>query len=131
MKCSSGNLEYVRKEGKGSKVQDQLAWEKLYDQYLGEFGLSERYKKYLLLKQKKALLQAEYVITKEKFKLTEIEMQSTKIANLETYFGDGQKIEVILMWLSKFMGYKIDPKETSVKEYFYLLEEYGKANKTE
>ena len=58
-------------------------------------------------------------------------MQSTKIANLETYFGDGQKIEVILMWLSKFMGYKIDPKETSVKEYFYLLEEYGKANKTE
>jgi len=27
-------------------------------------------------------------------------------------------------------GYKIDQKTTSVKEYFTLLEEYGKANKT-
>ena len=49
--------------------------------------------------------------------------------SLEVYFGDGKDIEVILLWLSKFLGYKINTKETSVKEYFLMLEEYGKANK--
>jgi len=28
-----------------------------------------------------------------------------------------------------FLGYKIDQKTTTVKEYFVILEEYGKANK--
>ncbi len=53
-----------------------------------------------------------------------------KIKDLERFFGDGQRIESVLTYISMWCGYKIDQKTTSVKEYFTLLEEYGKANKT-
>ena len=130
IKCNDGKLEYSRKDlSKGNVVDDSKAWVKLYDEYLQRFGLNSRYKKYLELIRKKALLQAEYVIKKDRFKLTEIKILETKIKDLEVYFGDGQKIEVILTWLSMFLGFKIDQRNTTVTEYFILLEEYGKANK--
>ena len=129
IECNKGKYKYTRINGIGNEKKDQETWVKLYDEYLAVFGLSKKYEKYLLLCKKKALLQAEYIITKEVFKKTEIELQNAKIKSLEVYFGDGEKIEVILMWLSKFLGYKVDKKQTSVKEYFILVEEYGKANK--
>jgi len=129
IKCNNGKLEYTRITKKGSKVQDYIHWKKLYNEYLKEFGLDDRYKKYLDAQKKKALLQSEYVITKERFKLTEIEIQEQRIKDLEIHFAGGKKIEVILTWLGMFLGYKIDQKATTVKEYFVILEEYGKANK--
>lgn len=130
IKCNNNDYLYTRKDPKGKKNKSDLEqWVKLYDQYLEHFGLNERYEKYLEAQRKKALLQADYVITKNNFKKTQIAIQDAKLKNLELYFGDGQEIEVILIWLGKFIGYKINTKETSVKEYFTLLEEYGKANK--
>lgn len=130
IKCSEGKLEYTRKDiEKGDLFSDNEAWVKLYDEYLQKFGLNDRYKKYLDLIRKKAILQAEYVIKKDKFKLTEIEITEAKLKDLEVYFGDGQKIEVILTWVSMWLGYKIDQRNTTVTEYFTILEEYGKANK--
>jgi len=129
IRCNDGKLEYTRKEKKGNKIQDVYNWKKLYNEYLKEFGLDVRYKKYLEAQKKRALLQSEYVITKERFKLTEIEIESQKIQDLEMHFAGGKKIEVILTWLGMFLGYKLDQKTTTVKEYFVILEEYGKANK--
>jgi hypothetical protein len=129
IKCNNGKLEYTRKNKKGNKKNDALSWGKLYNEYLHEFGLDTRYKKYLEAQKKKAILQSEYVITKEKFKLTEIEIQKQRIEDLAMYFGEGKQIEVILTWLGMFLGYKVDQKTTTVKEYFVILEEYGKANK--
>ena len=128
IRCNDGKLEYTRKEKKGNKIQDVYNWKKLYNEYLKEFGLDVRYKKYLEAQKKRALLQSEYVITKERFKLTEIEIESQKIQDLEMHFAGGKKIEVILTWLGMFLGYKLDQKTTTVKEYFVILEEYGKAN---
>lgn len=129
IRCNNGKLEYTRITKKGNKVQDFLNWKLLYNEYLKEFGLDKRYKKYLETQKKRALLQSEYIITKERFKLTEIEIESQKLQDLEMHFGEGKKIEVILTWLGMFLGYKLDQKTTTVKEYFVILEEYGKANK--
>lgn len=129
IRCNDGKLEYTRINKKGSKIQDYVNWKLLYNEYLSEFGLDVRYKKYLEATKKRAILQSEYVLTKERFKLTEIEIQSQKIKDLEMHFGDGKKIEVILTYLGMFLGYKLDQKSTTVKEYFVILEEYGKANK--
>ena len=71
IKCNNGHLEYVR-NGRGNKANDVINWMRLYNEYLATFGLDKRYKKYLEVKRKKALLQAEYVIKKDRFKLTEI-----------------------------------------------------------
>ena len=129
IKCNNGKLEYTRITGKGNKLHDLINWKRLYNEYLKEFGLDTRYKKYLDAQKKKALLQSQYVITGERFKLTEIEIQEQRIRDLEVHFAGGKKIEVILTWLGMFLGYKIDQKTTTVKEYFVILEEYGKANK--
>lgn len=129
IKCTEGKLEYTRISDDGTKSNDHKSWEFLYNEYLNKFGIGERYEKYLIQQQKLAILQADYVITRKKFTLTKIEMAKTKIKNLEVFFSTGQKIETILVWISKYMGYRIDPKLTSVTEYFTLLEHYGKANK--
>ena len=129
IKCNKGNIEYIRKGKRGTKIQDIINWELIYNEYLKDFGLDERYKKYLEAKKKKAILQSDYIITKERFKLTEIEIEQQKIQDLSSYFGDGAEIELILTWLGMFLGYKLDQKTTTVKEYFIILEQYGKANK--
>ncbi len=129
IKCSDGEVQYVCKSGTTSLELCMDQWSKLYDEYLSFFGLGDRYEKYLNTQKDLAVLQAEYVIKKEKFTLTLIEIQKATLKNLENYFGNGQQIEVILLWLGKFMGFRIDPEKVSVMEYFTMLEEYGKANK--
>lgn len=130
IKCNNGFYEYIRKsQSLKHNKKDVEQWGKIYDQYLEKFGLNDRYEKYLETKRKKALLQADYVINKTTFNKTKIAIQDAKLKNFEIYFGNGQDIEIILVWLGKYIGYKIDKKTTSVQEYFILLEEYGKANK--
>lgn len=129
IRCNNDKLHYARKNKKGNKLQDIINWKRLYNEYLKEFGLDLRYKKYLETQRKRAKLQAEYIKTKEKFKLTEIDIESQKLQDLEIYFGEGKKIELIITYLGMFLGYKLDQKRTTVKEYFVILEEYGKANK--
>ena len=79
--------------------------------------------------RKKALLEVDYILTRERFKLTEIEMQ---IANLDAMMmngGNGMTIEQSLIHLSKWLGSWVNAKEISTKEYFNLMNEYGKENK--
>jgi hypothetical protein len=38
-------------------------------------------------------------------------------------------IEQTLIYLGKWLGYRLNPKEINVIEYYNILDEYGKANK--
>lgn len=128
IKCNNGKLEFMRK-GKGTPKEDLIHFKLIYNEYLKEFGLDKRYKKYLEIQRKKALLQSQYILSGDRFKLTEIEIEDAKLKDLEVHFGDGKSIEVILMHLGMHLGYKLDIKTTTVKEYFIILNEYGKSNK--
>jgi hypothetical protein len=122
-------LTYVRKGKKGNEENDIEAWQRIYDSYILEYGLSEVYKKLLNAMKKKALLEVDFIITRERFKLTEIEMQ---IANLDAMMvnkGSGVTIEQSLIHLSKWLGSWINVKTITTREYFNLMEEYGKENK--
>ena len=129
IKCTSNDLTFVRKDKKGIEQEDIEAWERIYDSYIAEYGLNEVYKKLLNAMKKKALLEVDYILTRERFKLTEIEMQ---IANLDAMMmngGNGMTIEQSLIHLSKWLGSWINAKDISTKEYFNLMSEYGKENK--
>ena len=55
-----------------------------------------------------------------------------QIANLDAMMmngGNGMTIEQSLIHLSKWMGSWINAKDISTKEYFNLMNEYGKENK--
>ena len=129
IRCNRGEIKYSRVKKRGNSYHDIKNWSALYDEYLKEFGLDTRYKRYVEAQIKKAILQSDYIITKEKFKLTEIEIESQKLKDMDSHFGAGKQIEEILTWLGMFLGYKLDQKKTTVKEYFIILEQYGKANK--
>ena len=122
-------MSYVRKGKEGNEENDIEAWQKIYDSYILEYGLSDMYKKLLNAMRKKALLEVDFIITRERFKLTEIEMQ---IANLDAMLmnkGSGITIEQSLIHLSKWLGSWINVKTITTREYFNLMEEYGKENK--
>ncbi len=59
--------------GNDDEKNNQIQYDKLYDQYLVRFGLSKEFERYMNLLRKKAQLQCDYVQTNKRFKLTEIE----------------------------------------------------------
>jgi len=76
IKCTEGDLTHVRKTKEGNANNDIEAWTKVHDSYIEEFGLSEHYKKMLQVMKQKALYEADYVLTGNRFKLTEAEIQA-------------------------------------------------------
>jgi len=110
-------------------TKDFEQWGKIYDDYIKQFGLSELYKKLLELMRKKALLELEFVTTGQRFKLTEIELTEAKLKTALSNNGEGLTIEQSLIYLSKWVGFNLNPRKITVLEYFNLSAEYGKANK--
>ncbi len=78
--------------------------------------------------RKKALLELNFVKTRDRFKLTLIAAQEEKLKGMLNNNGNGMTIEQALIHLSKWLGFRIDTRKTTVVEYFNLLAEYGKAN---
>lgn len=128
--CTAGEIGYVRKEPTNEPTaEDVLHWNTVYDSYIKRFGLSEVHKKYLETLRKKALLETEYVIKRTKFTITKIEIMEAKLEAMMKNAGHGMTTEQALIYLSKWVGYRLDPKQITALEYFTLLDEYGKANK--
>jgi hypothetical protein len=133
VKCNDGEFHFIRKDAKKKRwrrISHRAKFERLYDQYLNRFGLEKKFEKYLELMRKRAILQCDRVITGDRFLDNRIEILDAKIEELNMNFGDGQSMEASLIHLSKWLGYKIDIKTTTVVEYFEIVREYGKTNKT-
>jgi len=129
IKCNDGDLRFVRRDIKsGTDEMDLEHWLKIYDEYINEFGLNKMYLKLLKAMQKRALLECDFIITRNRFKLTEIEMEVSKIEQMLANAGSGMTIEQTLIHLSKWMGTWINTKTITTREYFNLIKEYGKAN---
>jgi hypothetical protein len=129
IKCNDGDLTYVRKKNdKGTEEQDELIWESIYNSYIDEFGLDKMYKKMLDSMKKRVELELDYVITEDRFKLTLINMEITRLEQLIANAGVGMSIQESLIHLSRWMGSFINTKNITTREYFTLLKEYGKAN---
>jgi hypothetical protein len=122
-------LEFTRIGEPGSPEQDIEAWQQIYDDYIREFGLSDVQKKLFDAMKKKAMLELDFVITGNRFKLTEIEIAMAKLDSMLMNRGDGISIDQMLVHLSKWMGHWINSKSITTREYFTLIDQYGKANK--
>ena len=129
MRCLEGDLTHTRIDGTGDEQNDALAWEKIYDKYLQRYGLSKQYIELLKVLKKKADIELEYIIKKDKFSLTLLEIEEENLKIMLSNSGHGMSIEQTLVHLSKFVGYFIRAKEISAGEYFTLLDEYKRINK--
>jgi hypothetical protein len=129
IRCHAGDLTATRKSTKGNETQDIIAWYSIYDSYITTFGLGKLYNKMLQVMKKKAILECEYVITQDRFKLTLLELEEQKLKTMLSNKGNSMSIEQSLIYLSKWLGYWVKKSEITVKEYFYLLAEHEKFNK--
>jgi len=124
-KCLEGDVKYVNLETK-EDASNQEAFTKLYDEFLQKRGVNKEYKKYLDILKKKALLQCEFLITKDNFKLTQIEIEDAKIVSLQKTSEGGLSIDKTLIYLGKWLGYRLDWKVITVTEFYSIMEEYEK-----
>jgi hypothetical protein len=130
IKCNEGKIEFTRISDEGKPEMDVVTWENIYNDYLKEFGLNETYKRMLNAMRKKAILELDFVLTGNRFKLTEIEIEETRLNSMLQNAGNGMTIEESLIYISKWLGTWLNAKNITVREYFNLLEQYGKANKS-
>lgn len=131
IQCTSGQICFVRKDLKdGNEVLDELHFEKIFDSYIKEFGLSEMYIKLLKTMHKKTLLEIDYILTRERFKLTEVEIQVARLESLVNNNKNGMTIEQTLVHLSKWMNHWIDSRKITTREYFDMMKEFEKSIKS-
>lgn len=129
IKCINGELKFVRTAENGTNENDLKVWEKIYDTYLNDYGLGKLYLKLLKTMQKKAVYECEFILTNDRFKLTQIEMMEQKLNGMLNNNGSGVTIEQSLIHISKWLGQWINPKNITTKEYFDLQKEMDRYNK--
>ena len=95
-------------------------WHELNDQYTDEFGQDESTRDLLEKKLEIGLLKIEYVLTKNKFKLTQIEIKEHALEIYKTNGKYDPNREIGI--LSKYLGSMIDVRKTTVHQYFTLKE---------
>lgn len=123
IKCNNEDLRYTRRTlDNGTEEEDSKQWEKLQNQYLERFGLPEDYQKYLRLQVNKAKAQLEYVITGKRFELNKITAIDFKINALTNKNSEEISIQKMLNHLSKMQGYTLTQYNTTVSQYFELID---------
>jgi hypothetical protein len=126
------DLSYLIKD-KSKKVKQNILvklWEDLQNEYLKEFGLEPMFVQRLNLIKQKAIKNYDYIITGDRFILTELSIIDADLKRLEgTNKQSFWKIKEIA---ENNKGFRIDPKTTTVIEWYHILKnlkENGKANK--
>jgi hypothetical protein len=107
---------------------DVKEWDSIYDAYLKMFGLQPIYEQYLLKSIELANVQADYVITSDKYLKNVIRILETDIEKLKGKFSKGINTDNVLVYLGKWYGQILDSQKITAKFYFSLLREYERAN---
>jgi hypothetical protein len=123
VKCNNNEIKYTRRTlTDGTEQEDIKQWEVLQNQYLERFGLPEDYQKFLMLSVSKAKAQLDYVISGKRFELNKITALEMKINSLTNKSGEEITIQKMLNHLSKMQGYTLTLYNTTVSQYFELID---------
>lgn len=121
--------QYVCKDPENiSGVNLEEAWCKVNDEYIEKYGLGDIHMRMLKKMKERALLQLDYVKSRDRFKLTEIMLAEADLKSMMSNRGESIGIREALVHLSKYMGYRLNPKEITVSEFFNIRDKHGKEN---
>jgi hypothetical protein len=92
--------------------------------------MNRKHAHFMQLQKKLTLLQLDYVITDDMFLFNEIREITEEINNLFKDENKGENnITKTLIYLSKWVGFKLKLNEVTVLEFFTMLNEYSKDQK--
>lgn len=120
---------YLAKQGHEfpKDVDEVELWSNIYNEFLEEYGLSDKFKKYLRLRIKATRLYNEALLEGKKHKITFAKLADLQALDAikESNEGDLGKTSASL---SKYYGFRINPMEISVKEYYDYIHQAQKEN---
>lgn len=128
-KCLSGDLKYIHKELKETKDNESM-FEVVYEEFISFKGVPKERKNLMNLIKEKSILECRYLETGDRTLITLIDIEKEKIKSVSLTIEGGEdfSIEKSLIVLSKWIGYRLDWKQITVKEFYIIIEEYGKQN---
>jgi len=128
--CKTGDFTYLLKDGNDklpTELDEVKLWSDIYNEFLDTFGLSDNFKKYLKYRHKATQLYKEAYVDGKKHKITFAKLADLKAIDAikESNEGDLSRTSASL---SKFYGFRINPLEISVKEYYSYVYQAQKEN---
>ena len=131
IECHNGNLEKTRINKKGTPELDEMAWDKIQDDHLKRFKISKQLLKIYTALSKKAQRELDFVITEDASNLTLAEVENEKVKSILSNNNKGITIQQSLVYLSQWMNQWINTRQITTLEYFNLLDELEKFNKSQ
>ena len=110
---------------KVSEEKDLIAWEKVYGEYIDEFGWGKFFERVWELKEQIALAKCDYIIENRRYLLNEVNSLQAELDELLNREVDGD-MDTCIIHLSRWMTYRINDRETTVREFFKMLNEFEK-----
>lgn len=103
-------------------------WEKIYNEYLSEYGLNEKYKEWCKLMKKVSAARVDaYTKIGQKYKLTHAEIFEKQANELIKNIEGGDLFDTCVA-ISKYTKFEVNPMKTSVKMFHSYLKQATKSN---
>lgn len=115
----TGDLRYLIKKKRFFRVDLNPIWENILQEDMDFVGVNENVKQIIKRKKELALKICKYLENHKTILLNEINILENQIASLEKNNKESEQINfaIVCGHLSKYFGYKIDEKNTTLKEY--------------
>lgn len=97
------------------------AWNKIFDEFIDTFGIPEKMKEIMEVKRDIFLMKAQRALTEDRSFETLIEIEEDKLKKIlyqERAVNAGQ----VKVYVEKYLGFKLNVKETTVKEFYQYVE---------
>lgn len=117
---TTGNTEVLLTSGIHNPSKGHTAYQRIFDEYINTFGLPDGYSRYLELMKKAVKLYnnsynegKRYLLIKARIAESEAEREISV---------EGEKIEVIAARISKYLGFQLNLKTTSIAQFYSYIE---------
>lgn len=95
-------------------------FDKINDEFTDEFGFTDEFREYLRQKKEIEIMKLDFMISGDKTILTFLEIAQKELEKITKEFEGGTFIEIKVA-LEKAMGFQINPKETTVYDYYNYI----------
>ena len=121
-KVNNGDMRFmlIKQTTKYDGKKAREYFDKIYSEYIDVFGISESYLKVIELKKNISVLQIEMAITGDRILKNFIKMAQIELNQINSKTNKTNTNEV-KVHLEKYLGFRLNEKETSVKEYYTYL----------
>lgn len=125
---STSDLSYllVKRKKIGEKILLYLkqCWEKLYDEYIAEFGFGDQFKRLIEKKKEIAEFRLLLIITKDRIYQTEIEIAEIELAEMEKFTGKSNFTQTKIA-IEDRIKYQLG-RDTTIREFYTRLSQLNK-----